>query len=333
MKNILITGSSGGIGTVLVNRLLQDGYKVTGIDTNQPQLSSNEENFSFFQGSINDDEFLKRINWEKIDATIHLAAISSLPECEFNPIKAFEENFMGTIKICEKVKKYGVGGIVFASTSAIYENNKEYPFFEDQLVNPHLIYSQTKQFCEKYLDAMLKAYKVPYMSLRFFNVIGPYQNYKRKSPPLVNYIVRELLNERQPLLHSDGKQERDYISVHDVCSAIAASIALLKDNSGIYNICSGELFSVSTLFEIIKTNLGSNLTPIFRESDKLWNEYIEQKEYKFPLDSKIIEQETNKLSFGNFDKFKKISGWEPKTEIREAIQEIIEISKEVMHAN
>ena len=46
MKNILITGSSGGIGTVLVNRLLQDGYKVTGIDTNQPQLSSNEENFS-----------------------------------------------------------------------------------------------------------------------------------------------------------------------------------------------------------------------------------------------------------------------------------------------
>jgi nucleoside-diphosphate-sugar epimerase len=333
MKHILITGSSGGIGTVLVSRLLRDGYKVTGIDINQPQFSSSEENFSFFQGTINDDEFLKTINWEKIDTTIHLAAISSLPECEFNPIKAFEENFIGTIKICEQIKKYGVGGIVFASTSAIYENNKEYPFFEDQQVNPHLIYSQTKQFCEKYLDAMLTAYKVPYMSLRFFNVIGPYQNYKRKSPPLVNYIVRELLNERQPLLHSDGKQERDYISVHDVCSAIATSITLLNNNSGIYNICSGQLLSVSTLFEIIKTNLGSNLTPIFREGDKLWKEYTEQKEYKFPLDPKLIERETNKLSFGNFDKFKEISGWEPKTKISEAIQEIIEIAKEVMHAN
>ena len=240
---------------------------------------------------------------------------------------------LGTIKICENIKKYGSGGIVFASTSAIYENNKEYPFFEDQFVDPHLIYSQTKQFSEKYLESMFKAYKVPYMALRFFNVIGPYQNYKRKSPPLVNYIVRELLNDRQPILHSDGKQERDYVSVHDVCNALASSITLLKDNSGIYNICSGELFSVSGLFEIIKMNVGSSLRPIFRESKKLWNEYTEQNEYKYPIDPMIIERETNKLSFGNSDKFKKVSGWEPKMKISDAIQEIIEISKKVMHAN
>ena len=330
MKNILVTGSSGGIGSILVNKLLHLGYQVTGIDINEPGIEQENPNFVFLQGSICNDKFLQSIKWRSFENIVHLAATSSLPECEFNPLRAFEDNLIGTLKLVEQLKKHGSQGIIFASTSAIYENNFNYPFDEEMPVSPHLIYSQTKFYSEKFLESTYRSYGIPYITLRFFNVIGPYQNYKRQSPPLVNYIIRELLHNRQPILHSDGTQKRDYISVHDVCQAIILSLDIIQSSPGVYNICSQELYNVRNLFQIIADNMESSLKPIYRESNKLWKEYSEQEEYSFPLKLEIVENETNKLSLGTFEKFNKVTGWKPQTTIVDAIKEIVDISKDLM---
>jgi UDP-glucose 4-epimerase len=89
--------------------------------------------------------------------------------------------------------KNGVKRVIFSSTSALYENNKTFPFKESDNINPDLIYSTTKWQAEKLCHSFHHTYKLPIVILRFFNVYGPHQDFKRKQPPLTGYLIKEFL--------------------------------------------------------------------------------------------------------------------------------------------
>ena len=325
MKTVLVTGSSGGIGRVVVPLLCGKGYKVVGLDLVQPDPDNlSLENFTFVCGSILEPEENLTSIADNITHVIHLAAISSLPECESDPFKAFETNFLGTVKLVSFFFKYKIEVFINASTSAVYEGSELLPFSEKQACSPYLVYPQTKIMSENYLISQSVTRRIPAVSLRFFNVIGPYQDYSRTSPPLLNYLIREYLEGRQPLLHSDGNQERDYISVYDVCNAIQIVLENYNLKNKVYNICSGETLSVQTIDAFVRAYLKTELLPVYRPANKLWDSYPKLFQGAYPLNQEIISSETTKKSSGTSELFAQSTGWKVEKPIYEIIGQICE---------
>lgn len=324
METVLVTGSSGGIGSVLVPFLCEKGFNVIGLDEVTPTINHKNSNFMFLQGSIHEPESLLRDYVGEINQVIHLAATSSLPECEADPEEAFRNNFLGTVTMANYFTSHKLLNFVNASTSAVYEGIDTVPFTEDLSCNPHLVYPQTKLMSEKYLNSLSLTRSFPATSLRFFNVLGPYQSYTRKSPPLLNYLVREYLSGRTPILHSDGLQKRDYISVYDICSAIASVLLFRNEPHQVFNICSGTSLSVREIDAFVRQVIETNLEATYREAEKLWSEYPSLSSGPYPLLPSIVVDETTKVSLGSPEAFKLKTGWAMEHPIKDVILNICE---------
>ncbi len=315
-KTILVTGAAGGIGSVLVPFLADRKAEIYCLD----DLSSgswhnfeDQKEIHKITGSILDEKVLNKLPWRQFTHVIHLAAISSLPACQLDPARALAINVQGTAKIADYARSRSKDLQLFinASTSAVYESNKESPLTEDLNIAPHLVYPQTKKFTEDYLFAMNRDYDFPVISFRFFNVFGPMQDYARKSPPLLNYLVREFLLGNQPMLHSNGEQARDYISVDDVCQGIGVALDIKFGKYENLNLCSGQQFSVNQIVKIVQDSLDIKIIPNFRSADQLWNAYDDLFVGRFPLHKSAVEAETLKSSIGSSERYSKLSNWIP----------------------
>jgi UDP-glucose 4-epimerase len=314
--NVLITGAAGGIGSVLVPYLLERDFSIIALDdlsSGSWQNIADHPNLKRVTGSILDLQVLNEIPWTQIDHVVHLAAISSLPACQMNYELAMSTNVIGTLNLVKVASKNAVNLKLFinASTSAVYESNNEIVLTESLITRPHLIYSQSKKISEDLLRGLWQDLHFPSISLRFFNVFGPMQDYTRTSPPLLNYLVREFFMNRQPILHSNGEQKRDYISVFDVCEAITTALGTRFLEYENYNICSGNQFSVNQIVEVVKTILQIEINPKFRSAELLWDAYGELYDGAFPFRLESVSSETNKVSRGSYEKFRLHTGWTP----------------------
>jgi nucleoside-diphosphate-sugar epimerase len=225
---ILITGAAGGIGSTLGYYLHKKGHDLILVDNLRngylENLKIDGETFgSFYQIDINSIEFYGLVKEKNPEVVVHLAAITSLPDCEVNSGECIRINVEGTVSVIEACRKSGVFRIIFASTSAVYENTEvslEAGFDESDDINPRLFYSLSKKMAEEICLSYIQNYGMDILILRFFNVFGPKQDIHRKSPPLINYIVREFKKGRTPVLHSDGNQSRDYVYSEDVAETV-----------------------------------------------------------------------------------------------------------------
>lgn len=246
---ILLTGAAGGIGSTLGYYLYKKGHILTFIDNLRngylENLTINGETFGKFYNLSICNSNLNELIKDDYDCIIHLAAITALPDCETNAVETINVNVSGTMNILECARKWNVPHVIFASTSAVYENNKEKVFTEDLKVNPRLWYSLSKKMSEEVCESYRLNYGMPVTTLRFFNVFGPRQDIHRKHPPLINYIVREIMNNNSPILHSNGEQSRDYIHVDDVVKLI--DLCLEKKPDDTFNVCTGTLVSVNQI--------------------------------------------------------------------------------------
>ena len=265
------------------------------------------------------------------EVIVHLAAITSLPDCEVNYRECIRCNVEGTASVLGAARKAGVDKIIFASTSAVYENTplKDGGFLESDGINPRLFYSLSKKMSEEICMSFSENYGMNITTLRFFNVFGPKQDIHRKSPPLINYIVRELSNNRSPILHSDGKQSRDYVYVNDVVDLIEK--CLNRDHKGYatFNVSTGTSTSVQDILESVKSgiNLENEINAVYRNPDRLWDSYMDLFDGKYSLKKSIVEKETLKKSLGNNDLSKKLLDWYPESKIGDLIKSMVSLMK------
>ena len=207
---ILITGAAGQIGSGLAKLLIEKGHKLTLCDNLRNgyinNLKVDEEIIApFYKVDIATEELS---DWcgDQYDAIIHLAAITSLPDCESNPLETLRINVSGTANVLEFARRYNVPHVIFASTSAVYENTDAEVFTEDLEVNPRLYYSLSKKMAEEVVQSYQENYGLKVTTLRFFNVFGPDGDQTRPNPPLLNFVVRELKKGVAPVLSGDGEQ-------------------------------------------------------------------------------------------------------------------------------
>jgi nucleoside-diphosphate-sugar epimerase len=324
---ILVTGACGGIGSHLVPLLLAQGNEILAIDNLSSGSWDNlapHSNLSRFTIDIsNEDELQDFADSKSFQFVFHLAALSSLPECQVDPRRAFDVNFLGTLNLVKIAKKQsGFKGFVFASTSAVYENNEKSPFSEVDDVNPTLVYPQTKYFAEQYLHSEAITCEFPSVIVRIFNVFGDLQNSTRKSPPILNYIVRELLLGKSPILHGDGRQARDFISVDDVVDFLANQVSMRGKYADIVNLCRGQLLSVNQMFEFTCEALQMDLEPIFAPPNELWVGYPELFMSDFPLNRDFVAREVSKMSLGDDSKLREKYSWRISQELSHQVADI-----------
>jgi nucleoside-diphosphate-sugar epimerase len=323
---VVITGCAGFIGSSLCNHLLNCGKKVIGIDNFVCGYKENMDNFidrqsfEFHEISITDKSLINII--QKDDIVIHLAAISSLASNQENPYFSYNNNVAGTANLLELCRYNGIKYIIFASTSAIYENNDVFPLHEENIVKPNLLYSLGKKHCEELIQSFCDIYGLPYTTLRFFNVYGPNQDGQRKHPPLIPYLIDCYKNNTPPLLHSDGYQKRDYIYIDDMLELF--DILLEKDcalNTAL-NLCSGEVVSVKEIVELVKLNFNSEMEPIYREPELLWEKSKILWEGQYTFSQERMKNEVLKYCIGSTEKTKNLLNWQTTTLLKEGIQKI-----------
>jgi nucleoside-diphosphate-sugar epimerase len=318
--NVLITGAAGGIGSTLCLLLKRKGHNVFGLDNlnngyKENLFENGEQICEFIEMDIRETDKLRQFLQEKqIDSVVHLAALTSLPECESNPAECISVNVGGTASVLNAAR-FGGQHVIVASTSAIYENNSkaQAPFMEEIEVKPRLFYPLSKKLMEETITSYIKNYKMNITTLRFFNVFGPRQDIHRKSPPLINYIVREVKNDRKMTFYSNGFQMRDYIHVDDVANMI--EVCLNKKYSEIFNVCTGTLTSVRDIIKYAKKAFDKKIDYSFEPSVNFWNNYGSLYEGKCHLDNSVLDNEVNKFALGSTSKSKLLLGWEPNKNI------------------
>ncbi len=333
--NILITGAAGFIGSQLAYKLWKDQCNLILLDNfsygKEDNLIFSDKDFNseIIKGDIRDKNLLEKIIKEnKIDTILHIAGIAPLPDCQSDPMQAVEVNVLGTVNILELSRKYGVKKIVFASTTAIYENDTQFPSVEDKFELPSLIYANTKYTAERFCQSYCDTYGMSITALRFANVYGPHIDFLRKQPPFVGYMIRELLLENIPTFYSDGNQSRDYIYIDDLMELVLSCMNNKNKGFEVLNVSSNKSYSVNEIFSIAKKIINTNIEANFISSDNFWDKYPELYKGEYTIKEEMLTHEVNKKTLCDNSLAKQKYNWEPKIDLHKGLEITINYIKD-----
>lgn len=268
----LVTGGAGFIGSNIVEYLLKyNAGKVIVLDNLSNGHTSNIEpfiglpNFQFIEGDITDFETCKGII-DKVDYISHQAALGSVPRSIENPIATHLANTTGFLNILTAAKDANVKRIVFASSSSVFGDSKELPKVESRIGKQLSPYAVSKRTKELYAQVFADVYDLDVVGLRYFNIFGPKQNPAGPYAAAIPLFMDAVLNNKSPYINGDGEQSRDFTFVEN---AVQANIkALFTDNDvkgEILNIAFGGRITINELFNSIRTIVGNDVKPIYRE--------------------------------------------------------------------
>ena len=229
VKNVLITGGAGYIGSHVTETLLKKNKKVFLVDnlsTGHKKLINKKA--KFFKLDIANKHGIKKIIEKyKIDSIIHLAAHLIIGEGQKKPKKYYKNNVLGTKKLMEACKNTTVKNFIFSSTAAIYKEG-QYKVSENSMIKPKSVYGKTKIKAENLIINFAKKNKINYGILRYFNIAGASPSGKiglinKKSDHLFKNFSSEIMKKRPKLKiygsdykTKDGSCIRDFIHVSDI---------------------------------------------------------------------------------------------------------------------
>jgi UDP-glucose 4-epimerase len=272
VKKILVVGGAGYIGAHVAYLLQENGYGVRIYDDFSNGLKSRVEG-KFDDVVIGDvlDRKLLVDSLAGIDGVIHLVAKKAVGESVSNPLKYYENNVGGTLNILAAMSVNGVKNLIFSSTAAVYSPSEKLAISEDDLTEPLSPYGQTKLLAEKLISNVASAEGLSAISLRYFNVVGSLRDEfgDNSKDNLVPKVFAALKLGAEPEIYGDdyptkdGTCIRDYIHVGDLAEAhILALEQVFKSKvNEIYNVGSGDGYSVAEMISQISKTIGKTLTP------------------------------------------------------------------------
>ena len=339
MKNFLITGGAGFIGSTVAERLLNRGDKVVVVDNfndfydynrkirNILEITNNfnkinefeniskdekikklveivnSDNFTLVYGDIRDREAMDRVFVENsFDLVFNPAAMAGVRPSLLDPMLYEDVNVRGYMNLLERCKKYGVKKFVQASSSSVYGNNKEVPFKETAIVDFAISpYAATKKSCEVMGHVYHKLYNIDMVQLRFFTVYGPKQR-----PDLAIHKFTKMILEDKPIpFYGDGTTKRDYTYIDDIVDGILKSMNYLFNNEEVYeifNLGESHVVSLKEMVETIENVLGK----------------------KAILDIQPMQPGDVDKTYADISKAQSMIGYDPQTNFSEGIRKFVE---------
>ena len=300
---ILITGIAGFIGSNLADFLISRNYEVIGFDNLSYGVKEQiPEGVDFHCVDVRSKDIYTLFTG--VDAVFHLAAKNCISDCQDNPVETADINITGTVNIFEAARRAGVRKVIYAESSAIYEGSSIFPTPEID-TNPHSFYAVSKVSTAYFSEAYRRYYGQNTTALRYFNVYGPRQDYRRTIPPVISAFIIAMLQGQRPVIHGNGSKKRDFVYVDDVNEFHRIILKDNRTNNETYNLGYEKNYSVLDIYHELESILNTGLEPIFK--DDLPGEAQE--------------------NLADISKAKEL-GWEPKTELRQGLLYSIEYIQE-----
>ena len=312
MKNFLITGGAGFIGSHLIDRLLASNVeRITVVDDfndfYNPSIKHDnirehlkDPRYSVHEIDIRDRAPLEQVLKESnFDCVVHLAARAGVRPSLSEPQLYTETNITGTLNLLELARQHNIEQFVFGSSSSVYGINAKVPFSEDDPIRqPISPYAATKGAGELLCHTYSHLYGLRCVCLRFFTVYGP-----RQRPDLAIHKFAKLISQHKPIpVFGDGTTRRDYTYIDDIIDGVTAAIDYDKSN-----------------YEVI--NLGESRTVELRELISLLEKELDT--------HAIIERQPPQpgdvpQTFADASKARALLNYQPKTQIEEGLRRFVE---------
>ena len=254
-RTALVTGGAGFIGSHLVDRLVDEGFRVVIVDDlSSGKLKNLNHSATFHHMSINQPSLRDVLNRERPDLVFHLAAQSSVAHSTRDPVLDNEVNVLGTLRLIEASRRAGVEKIIYSSTGgALYGEPEAVPCPDDAPIVPISPYGISKYMAEQYLEFYYRQYRQNFTTLRYGNVYGPRQDPDGEAG-VVAIFIAAMLSGKRPRIFGDGNQARDFVSVDDVVEANMA--AVYRGHRTSMNIGTGELTTINQIYDMLKKIIG-----------------------------------------------------------------------------
>jgi UDP-glucuronate 4-epimerase len=312
MKNILVTGGAGFIGSHLVDRLLSEEiWAVTVIDDfndfYSPDIKRNnvrdhqkKASYRLLEIDIRNSSRLAQVFDEtQFEAIVHLAARAGVRPSLKDPQLYTETNINGTLNLLEEARRHGVRQFVFGSSSSVYGINAKVPFSEDDPIRqPISPYAATKAAGELLCHTYSHLYDLRAVCLRFFTVYGA-----RQRPDLAIHKFARLISQGKPIpVFGDGKTRRDYTYIDDIIAGVRAAIDFNQTNYEVINLGESRTVELGELISFLEQGLGQKAV-------------IERQ----PLQPGDVPQ-----TFADITRARRLLGYNPQTQIEDGISRFIE---------
>jgi nucleoside-diphosphate-sugar epimerase len=298
MKKILITGSSGTIGTRLGEKLLNLGYEIIGVDWKKNKWHKNLEKRTIHLDLRNKNLVLKKLP-KKVDLIIHLAANARVYELVKNPDLA-RDNMITTYNILEYARINKIKNIIFASSREVYGNTKKAKHKEEdvKIENCESPYSASKISGEALIHSYHKCFGINYVIIRFSNVYGMYDESDRVIPLFIRKAIK---NENLVVFGKD--KILDFTYIDDAVEGVIKVIKRFnKVKNNIFNIATGKGTKILFVAQLIKKFLNSKSRIIIKQNRP----------------GEVVKY------IADISKAKKLLNYEPRTDIVKGIKKTIE---------
>lgn len=255
MKQVLVTGGAGFIGSHLVDRLIADGHEVRVIDNlstghaDNLEHHRNQSRLRFVEADIRNIEAI-RPQFKGVDWVFHLAALADIVPSIEKPLDYFTTNVTGTAHVLECAREAGVSRLVYAASSSSYGIPDVYPTPETAEIRCEYPYALSKYLGELAILHWAKVYRFPALALKFFNIYGPRVRTTGAYGAVFGVFLAQKANGKPFTVVGDGTQTRDFTFVTDaVDSLVTAAGSGLSGK--VLNVGSGGTYSVNRLIELL----------------------------------------------------------------------------------
>jgi len=271
--SFLVSGGAGFIGSHIAEYLLKNGAgKVRVIDNFANGFESNlnvlraYNGFEFVEGDIRNIETCRKV-CAGIDYVSHQAALGSVPRSIKDPSNTNDVNVGGFVNILKAAVENKVKQFVYASSSSVYGDEPTLPKKEDRIGNCLSPYAVSKRADELYADVFSKAYHIPVLGFRYFNIFGPRQDPDGPYAAVIPLFVKAIMSNTSAFINGDGEQTRDFTFVENAVQVNVRGMLSTNEEAKnkVYNVAVGENYSVNFLYNSIKEYLNSDVEPVHRE--------------------------------------------------------------------
>ena len=328
--NILVTGSSGFIGSNLCKRLLTDNkdIRVIGLDNMNDYYDvklkeyrleelKKYDNFIFIKGNIDDKDLMDEVfSKYKPEIVVNLAAQAGVRYSIENPDAYIESNIIGFYNILELCRKYPVKHLVYASSSSVYGGNTKVPFsVDDKVDNPVSLYAATKKCDELLAHAYSKLYNIPCTGLRFFTVYGP-----AGRPDMAYFsFTNKLINGEKIKIFNYGNCKRDFTYIDDIVEGLIRVInkpPIKKDD------VDGLPVAPYKIYNIGNSNPENLLEFVQILEEELVKAGVLPEDYDFESHKELVPMQKGdvKETYADTSELEQDFGFKPKTSLREGLR-------------
>jgi len=312
MKDILVTGGAGFIGSHLVDRLIGDGVaRVTVVDDfsdfydptiKRANIASHLErdDFELVEADIADSQAMNDLfDRAGFDCVVHLAARAGVRPSVEDPLAYEESNVRGTFTLLEAARRNGVPKFIFGSSSSVYGLNSRVPFAEeDPIANPISPYAATKIAAEAVCRVYSHLYDLRVVCLRFFTVYGA-----RQRPDLAIHKFARLISQGQPIpIFGDGTTRRDYTYIDDIISGVVAAMQYDQSQFEVINLGESQTVELRRLVELLERALGKRAI----------------------IDRQPLQPGDVPLTYADVSKARRLLGYKPQTNIEAGIDRFVD---------